>query len=103
MVILAFVAQRVISPDNGESPPTYNEFLTQVDKGQISDVTINTKSNTLDVTEKATDGSDKDGEKFETGYPPNTEQSLLNSLDQNDVSTTVKGTGGSSSASGSSS
>ena len=96
VVILAFVAQRVISPDNGESPPTYNEFLTQVDKGQISDVTINTKSNTLDVTEKATDGSDKDGEKFETGYPPNTEQSLLNSLDQNDVSTTVKGTGGSS-------
>ena len=38
----------------------------------------------------------RQGEKFETGYPPNTEQSLLNSLDQNDVSTTVKGTGGSS-------
>ena len=96
VVILAFVAQRVISPDSGEKPPTYNEFLTMVDKGEIDSVTVNTKNNSLDVTEKATDGSDSEGEKFETGYPPNTEQSLINQLREGEVKTTVKGTGGSS-------
>ncbi|HNG57143.1 MAG TPA: ATP-dependent metallopeptidase FtsH/Yme1/Tma family protein, partial [Solirubrobacterales bacterium] len=96
VVILAFVAQRVISPDSGDKPPTYNEFLTMVDKGEIDSVTVNTKNNSLDVTEKAADGSDSEGEKFETGYPPNTEQSLINQLREGDVSTTVKGTGGSS-------
>ncbi len=96
VVILAFVAQRVISPDSGDKPPTYNEFLTMVDKGEIDSVTVNTKNNSLDVTEKSTDGSDSKGEKFETGYPPNTEQSLINQLREGDVATTVKGTGGSS-------
>ncbi|MCB0856568.1 MAG: ATP-dependent zinc metalloprotease FtsH [Solirubrobacterales bacterium] len=96
VVILAFVAQRVISPDSGEKPPTYNEFLTMVDEGKIDSVTVNTKNNSLDVTEKAADGSDSEGEKFETGYPPNTEQSLINQLREGDVATTVKGTGGSS-------
>ncbi|MDQ2700193.1 MAG: ATP-dependent metallopeptidase FtsH/Yme1/Tma family protein, partial [Actinomycetota bacterium] len=96
VVILAFVAQRVISPDSGPEPPTYNEFLAKVDEGDIKKVTIKTKDNSLEVTEKATDGGDGDGEKFETGYPNNTEQSLLNQLDSNDVETTVKGTGGSS-------
>ena len=52
VVILAFVAQRVISPDTGPEPPTYNEFLTMVEKGEIADVTINTKDNTLEVTEE---------------------------------------------------
>jgi len=96
VVILAFVAQRVISPDSGEKPPTYNEFLQKVDDGEIKSVTVNTKNNSLDVTEEPTDGGSGDGEKFETGYPPNTEQSLLNQLRENDVATTVKGTGGSS-------
>jgi len=96
VVILAFVAQRVISPDSGEKPPTYNEFLTMVDKGDIQSVTVNTKNNTLDVTETPADGKSGDGEKFSTGYPPNTEQSLMNQLDTNKVETTVKGTGGSS-------
>ncbi|MGA7398305.1 MAG: ATP-dependent zinc metalloprotease FtsH [Solirubrobacterales bacterium] len=96
VVILAFVAQRVISPDSGPEPPTYNEFLQKVDKGEIEKVTMNTKDNSLDVTEVKADGAEGDGEKFETGYPNNTEQSLLNQLDSNNVETTVKGTGGSS-------
>ena len=108
VVILAFVAQRVISPDTGQEPPTYNQFLTMVERGEVADVTINTKDNTLEVTEEPAgqkadaanadnaSGSGDTGEKFETGYPPNTEQSLLNQLDQNDVAVTVKGSGGSS-------
>ncbi len=55
------------------------------------------KDNTLEVTEKAPEGATGDAatpEKFETGYPPNTEQSLINQLEQNDVAITVKETGG---------
>jgi cell division protease FtsH len=89
VVILAFVAQRVIGGSNGTPPPSYNEFLTQVSQGQVKDVTINTKDNTLDVTET-------DDSSYSTGYPPNTEQSLVNELQRNHVTTDVKGTGGSS-------
>ena len=96
VVILAFVAQRAISPDSGPEPPTYNEFLAKVDQGEIKSVTMKTKDNTLEVTENPADGGSGDGEKFETGYPNNTEQSLYNQLDTNGVETTVKGTGGSS-------
>jgi cell division protease FtsH len=88
VVILAFVAQRVISnPTDGETP-SYNQFLTQVERGDVTEVTINTKDNTLDVKGKGE-------ESFSTGYPPNTEQSLLNTLDSNGVKTEVKGSGSS--------
>jgi cell division protease FtsH len=89
VVILAFVAQRLIGGPHGAPPPSYNEFLTQVDRGQIKQVTINTKDNTLDVQQT-------DDSSYSTGYPNNTEQSLVNELQRNHVTTDVKGTGGSS-------
>ena len=89
VVILAFVAQKVISQHDGPPPPSYNEFLTQIEKGEVKKVTINTKDNTLDVQQT-------NDSKYSTGYPPNTEQSLVNELQRNDVHTDVKGTGGSS-------
>jgi cell division protease FtsH len=89
VVILAFVAQRVMSDQSGPEPPSYNQFLAQIEKGEIEKVTINTKDNTLDVDER-------NGESFSTGYPSNTEQSLQNSLEKNGVKFDVKGTGGSS-------
>ncbi|MGC1853457.1 MAG: ATP-dependent zinc metalloprotease FtsH [Solirubrobacterales bacterium] len=95
VVILAFVAQRVISPGPETKAPSYNELVKPktglIATNRIDEVTINTKDNTLDVKEKG-----ENGESFSTGYPPNTEQSLLNELEQNNVTTTVKGTGGSS-------
>jgi len=97
VVILAFVAQRVISPDTGTEPPTYNEFLQKVDQGQIDKVTMKTKDNKPEVTETAPEsdsGEAASPEKYDTGYPPNTEQSLENRLIQNDVAITVKGKGG---------
>jgi cell division protease FtsH len=91
VVILAFVAQRAISPSEENEPPSYTTLVDPkaglIAKGQVEEVTINTKDNTLDVTEKG-------GETFSTGYPPNTEQTLLNSLEANEVKTAVKGTGG---------
>jgi cell division protease FtsH len=100
VVILAFVAQRVISPDTGEPPPTYGEFLQKVDAGQIDEVTMQTKDNTLEVTEKvpeagaADSGEEASAEKYETGYPPDAGLSLQNQLVQNDVALTVKGDSG---------
>jgi cell division protease FtsH len=97
VVILAFVAQRVINTGPSTEAPSYNELVGSkaqgglIASGRIEEVTVNTKDNTLDVKEKG-----ENGESFSTGYPPNTEQSLLNSLESNDVKTTVKGTGGSS-------
>ncbi len=92
VVILAFVAQRVISPGSSTEAPSYNELVSPkaglIAKGKVEEVTVNTKDNTLDV--KRTNG-----ESFSTGYPPNTEQSLLNLVDQYDVKTTVHGTGSS--------
>jgi cell division protease FtsH len=89
VVILAFVAQRVINNDHNPPPPNYTDFLTQVDKGEIQSVTLNTKDNTLDVTET-------DETKYSTGFPNNTEQSLTNELQRNHVAFEVKGKGTSS-------
>ncbi len=97
VVILAFVAQRVISPGPSTEAPSYNELIGSkaqgglIASGRVEEVTINTKDNTLDVKEKG-----ENGESFSTGYPLDTEQSLINLLNQNDVKTTVKGQGGSS-------
>jgi cell division protease FtsH len=95
VVILAFVAQKVISSPSGDKAPSYNELVSTKAQGgliandKIEKISINTKDNTLDVERR-------NGESFSTGYPPNTEQSLLNLIDQNEVETTVHGTGGSS-------
>jgi cell division protease FtsH len=100
VVILAFVAQKVISSPDTSKAPSYNELVASkangglIANGKIEKVTINTKDNSLDVTEKGPNG--ESGESFSTGYPPNTEQSLLNLIDENNVETTVHGTGGSS-------
>jgi cell division protease FtsH len=100
VVILAFVAQKVITSPDSSKAPTYNELVASkangglIATGKIEKITINTKDNSLDVTEKGPNG--ESGESFSTGYPPNTEQSLLNLIDENKVETTVHGTGGSS-------
>jgi cell division protease FtsH len=92
VVILAFAAQRFISPGSSAEAPSYNKLVEPktglIASGQVEEVTINTKDNTLDVKEQS-------GESFSTGYPPNTEQSLLEQLEQSKVKTTVHGTGSS--------
>jgi cell division protease FtsH len=91
VVILAFVASRVISSGSGTEAPSYNELTTPqtglIAQDKIEEVDINTKDNTLDVKER-------NGDSFSTGYPPNTEQSLLTLLNQNEVKTDVHGSGG---------
>jgi cell division protease FtsH len=91
VVILAFVASKVISSGSGTEAPSYNELTTPktglIAEGRVEEVDINTKDNTLDVKQR-------NGDSFSTGYPPNTEQSLLTLLDQSEVKTDVHGSGG---------
>jgi cell division protease FtsH len=98
VVILAFVAQRVISNPSSTEAPSYNELVKPksglIATGEVEELTINTKDNSLDVKLKGKNG--ENGESFSTGYPSNTEQSLLEELDQANVKTIVHGTGGSS-------
>jgi len=89
VVVLAFFAQRLINPNEQAEPPTYTEFIAQVEERPqtIEKVTIKADENTIDVTQT-------DDETFETGFPNNTEQSLLNSLQRNGVEVEVEGRGG---------
>ncbi len=97
VVILAFVAQRWISNDPGTKAPPYNELIQAekglIAKGEIEKVSINVKDSTLDVTKTEAAG----GESFSTGYPPNTEETLLKRLEEEPkTEVSVHGTGGSS-------
>ncbi len=89
VVVLAFFAQRLISPGEEKPKPTYGDFLTQVENHDVKAVTVNTRDNTLNVTEA--DGKTK----YETGYPDNTENQLVKTLRDNSVQIKVKGKGGS--------
>ena len=75
--ILAFFAQRLISPAETETPPTYTEFLEQVQREPTSfeQIKFNTTDNMLEVTEVPESSEEgAEGRTYETGYLPNTEQ-----------------------------
>ena len=91
VVVLAFFAQRLISPGSSHQTPDYNTFVQRVDSGQIDSVTWNTKDNSLNVKQK-------DGTSYDEAYPDSdsSQAQLLNTLQQHDVKTEIKGKGGSS-------
>jgi cell division protease FtsH len=91
VVVLAFFAQRLISPGDSTETPDYNTFIQRVETGQIESVTWNTKDNTLNVTQT-------DGTKYDESYPDSdsAQAELLNNLQQHNVKTEIKGKGGSS-------
>jgi cell division protease FtsH len=91
VIVLAFFAQRLINPPDETNTPTYSQFIQTVrdNPDSIESVTLQPKTQTAKVTEA-------NGDEYETGYPPNTEEALVNSLDRQNIETTVEGTGGSS-------
>jgi cell division protease FtsH len=89
VVVLAFFAQRFLGQNESKPKPNFGQFLEQIDNNQVKSVTINTRDNTLDVTEA--DGKTK----YETGYPDNYEPNLIDTLQKHNVQTSVKGKGGS--------
>src|SRR5512144_1663826 len=88
VVVLAFFVQKVINPRDQPPAPGYSGFLTQVETGRVKEVTLNTKNNRIDVELKS-------GRKYQTAYPDNTEQNLVNQLRTENVPIDVKAKGGS--------
>ena len=94
VIVLAFFANKVISQGDREKEPLYNpDFLSQVDRGKVKKVTLNTKSNKIDVELKPAGKSQS--KKYSTAYPDNTEQNLVNTLRSEDVPIEVKAKSGS--------
>jgi cell division protease FtsH len=91
VIVLAFFAQRLISPGEEENPPTSKQFLTQIrdDPSSIQEVTVQPKTQTVEVTET-------NGDEYSVGYLPETEVELQHTLQAKDVDFTIEGTGGSS-------
>ena len=92
VVVLAFFAQKLISPGDHTKAPNYGQVISQVNAGQVESATLNTKDNTIDFTSTGAGGKPH---KFTTAYPDNTEQSLTTQLLAHHVSVDVKGKGGS--------
>jgi cell division protease FtsH len=61
VVVLAFFAQKLISPGPQDRPNTFPDFLTQLDSGQVAKATVKSKDNTIDVVLK-------DKSKYEVGF-----------------------------------
>jgi cell division protease FtsH len=93
VIVLAFFAQRLISPGEREESTTFKEFRAQIQDEEapaaIEKVTFEQKTDTIKVEQT-------DGTEFSTGYPTELEASLINTLDRNKVDYDVEGTGGSS-------
>src|SRR3712207_5644928 len=61
VVVLAFFAQRLISPDDEPKTPTFAAFLEQVDRGEVKSAELRQKNNTVQV-------ETKEGLKYEVGF-----------------------------------
>jgi cell division protease FtsH len=91
VLVLAFFAQRLVQRDSGDPTPTYSEFLAQVNKqpDTIKQVTFDQKTSTINVVQQ-------DGDEYSTGYLPEQEDTIENTLTRQNIDHKVDGTGGSS-------
>jgi cell division protease FtsH len=61
VVVLAFFAQKLISPSSGSPKQTYGDFIAQLGDRKIKSVTLKTKNNTVAV-------KPKQGASYEVGF-----------------------------------
>src|SRR3954462_9966712 len=73
VVVLAFFAQKLISPGSQQEPPSYATFTEQLARGEVKSVDLKTKDNTVDVTLN-------NGQKYETGFAPEAADRLYSQL-----------------------
>jgi cell division protease FtsH len=73
VVVLAFFAQKLISGPEQSKPPSYGQFISQLQAGEIKSVDLRTKDNVVEVTPKT-------GSKYETGFPDAAGDQLINQL-----------------------
>jgi cell division protease FtsH len=76
VVVLAFFAQKLIGGSNHGTPQSFGNLITQLDHHQVAKLTLDQKSNSAEVTLKAT-GSGT-GQKYTVGYPDTYATSLIN-------------------------
>jgi len=84
VVVLAFFAQRLISPSGETKKPDFGAFLTQINGGQVKSADIKTKDNTVDVTLT-------DGRKYTVGYPDGYAKTLVDTLHEKAAKLDVQG------------
>ncbi len=84
VVVLAFFAQKLISPGGQREKPQFSDFLAQVNTGQVKSANLKTKDNTVQVTLK-------NNQKYEVGYPDDYGNELVNKLQAKDVRFNVEG------------
>jgi cell division protease FtsH len=89
VILLVFVAQRLVVSDETSVPaPTFNQFLQDIDDGQVKQATIKVQNNEVDVVLD-------NGRRFTTGYPEEYADTLTEDLRRADVPFEVKGIPGS--------
>ncbi len=73
VVVLAFFAQRLISPSDQANKPTFRDFNSQLDNGEIRNVNMKNKDNTVEVTLR-------NGQKYKVGFADDYGGTLTNRL-----------------------
>jgi cell division protease FtsH len=75
VVVLAFFAQKLIGgPGSNEPTPSYGDFISQLQAGQVKTVDIKTKDNTIVV-------KPRNGQQYETGFLPDNADRLESRLE----------------------
>ena len=77
VLVLAFFASRLIANSNEAPKTSFNQFLTQLDNGDVRTATIRTKDNSIEVT---LDQAEKN--RYTTGVPLQYQEVLVNNLRQ---------------------
>ena len=75
VVVLAFFVQKLVSPHSSEPVPSYGDFITQLEAGQVKTVNIKTKDNTIVVKPRT-------GAQYERGFLPDNAPSLESRLEK---------------------
>ena len=75
VIVLAFFASKLISRADQAPQSDFSQFLTQVDSGQVENVVIHTKDDSVEVTLKGTDHK-----KYTTGTTESYTPTLINKL-----------------------
>jgi FtsH Extracellular len=91
VIVLAFIVQRLLDPGTDEHAPSYDQFLVQVNEEPQSIAKV-----TLDPDDTTLEAKQRNGIDFTIGYPPRSEESLVDQLQRQHIETVVEPTGGSS-------
>ena len=75
VIVLAFFASKLISNQDQAKPANFSQFLAQLDNGEIRDVTLRTKDNSMEVR---LDREEKN--KYTIGYDRDYGEVLINQL-----------------------